>query len=387
VHEGEQKSTKDDKERSLYNHPLGVRYSSSQMSRIWSDKRKFSLWRQLWIALATAEKELGLSITQQQIDSMRDKVEDIDYEYAEAKEKELRHDVMSHIHTFGRACPEAAGIIHLGATSCFVTDNSELIQTKESMIIIQQKILKVMKLLKNMAEQHKSLPTLGFTHYQPAQLTTVGKRATLWLQDFLIDFQNIQELTEKLPLRGAKGTTGTQASYLELFQGDHEKVKQLDKRVCELMGFTKSIAVSGQTYTRKLDYQVLSALSGVAQSAHKMCTDIRLLANLKEVEEPFGKNQVGSSAMAYKRNPMRCERVCSLARYVMSLPANAAQTHAVQWFERTLDDSANRRLVLPESFLGVDAILDILGTVIDGIQIWPLVIRKHVDGRAAFHGH
>lgn len=372
------------KNRHLFEHPLNVRYSSPAMSSIWSDHNKFSTWRKVWIALATAEKQLGLPITQGQLDSMNANVENIDFAYAEAKEKELRHDVMSHIHTFGKACPEAAGIIHLGATSCFITDNSELTLIKQSIKTLLKKLLKVVSLLKDFSVQYKDMPTLGFTHYQPAQLTTVGKRATLWLQDFLMDFEGLNELCEKLPFRGVKGTTGTQASFLELFKGDHEQVKKLDGIVCKLMGFNKSIPVSGQTYTRKVDYKILSVLSGIAQSAHKMCTDIRLLANLKEVEEPFGKKQVGSSAMAYKRNPMRCERVCSIARYVMSLPINAAQTHAVQWFERTLDDSANRRVVLPDAFLAVDGVLNIVANIVDGMQVWPQVIHKRVMSELPF---
>lgn len=371
-------------DRSVYQHPLNSRYCSEAMTHLWSDVYKFTTWRKLWIALATAEKELGLPITDAQIEQMKAKISDIDYDYAEKKEAELRHDVMSHIHTFGIACPEAQGIIHLGATSCFITDNTELIQMRESMRLVQAKLIKVISAMKEFALRWKDLPTLAFTHYQPAQLTTVGKRMCLWLQDFLMDFQAIKQLADTLPFRGAKGTTGTQASFIELFSGDQDKVKRLDARVTELMGFSSSLRITGQTYTRKIDYQVLSALSGLAQSAHKMSTDIRLLMNLKEIEEPFEKNQVGSSAMAYKRNPMRSERVCALARHVISLAANPAHTHATQWFERTLDDSANRRMALPEAFLGVDAILTIVLNVVSGLQVWPLVIRKHVMAELPF---
>lgn len=311
-------------------------------------------------------------------------VDNINFRQAEKFEAELRHDVMSHVHTYGELCPSAMPIIHLGATSCYVTDNGELLQIKESLLLTKAKLLKVISVLSEMAEQYKSMPTLGFTHYQPAQLTTVGKRACLWLQDFLLDYEAVCDMIEKLPMRGVKGTTGTQASFFDLFNKDHGKVKQLNSRVTEIMGFNKVISVSGQTYTRKIDFQVMSVLSGIAQSAHKMATDIRLLANLKEIEEPFGKKQIGSSAMAYKRNPMRSERICSLARFVMSLTANAAHTHANQWFERTLDDSANRRLTLPEGFLGVDGILNIAANVTDGVQVWPLVIRKRVMSELPF---
>mmetsp|Transcript_8690 Transcript_8690/g.12963 ORF Transcript_8690/g.12963 Transcript_8690/m.12963 type:complete len:479 (-) Transcript_8690:7-1443(-) len=361
-----------------YTHPLTSRYASEGMSKVWSPMTKFSTWRRLWIALATAEKELGLKIDQKQIDQMKSKINDIDFEYARAQEKKLRHDVMSHIHTFAKACPDAAPIIHLGATSCFITDNTELTQIKSALNMIELRLVRVISELKKMVLKYKDMPTLGFTHYQPAQLTTVGKRATLWLQDFLMDLHALTALNDNLPFRGVKGTTGTQASYLALFNGDHKKVKTLDKRVAELMGFSKTIPVSGQTYTRKIDFQVTSVLSGIAQSANKMANDIRLLMNLRELEEPFGKSQVGSSAMAYKRNPMRSERVCSLARYVISLTANTAHTHATQWFERTLDDSANRRMVLPESFLAVDSILLIITNVVSGIHVWPHVIQKRV---------
>ncbi len=367
-----------------YENPLVDRYASQEMNENWSPQKKFSTWRRLWLALATAEKELGLPVSQEQLDEMAAHLDDIDFELAAKKEKEFRHDVMSHVHAFGTVCPKAMPIIHLGATSCYVGDNTDLIQLRDGLAIIRKKMLKVIELMSKVADQYKDLPTLGFTHYQPAQLTTVGKRITLWLQDFLFDFQRLEREIEDLPFRGVKGTTGTQASFLSLFEGDHEKVKKLNQRVSELMGFEKVISVSGQTYTRKIDYLVLSTLSGIAQSAYKMAGDIRLLANLKEIEEPFGKKQIGSSAMAYKRNPMRSERICSLARFVMSLVDNAAHTHANQWFERTLDDSANRRISLPEAFLGVDVILSIVNNVMDGLQVWPLVIRKRVDSELPF---
>ena len=358
--------------------PLTDRYSSKEMSFNWSPQRKHSTWRRLWIALAESEKELGLNITQNQIDQMKQHVDDIDFEAVAKKEAQLRHDVMSHIHVFGAQCPDAMPIIHLGATSCFVTDNTELIQMRDGLKIILGKLLKVAEILAENAEKYKNLPTLGFTHYQPAQLTTVGKRFTLYLQDFLLDIERVEREIEQIPMRGVKGTTGTQASFMELFNGDHEKIRQLDKLVAEKMGFSKTIPVSGQTYTRKIDYFVLSALSGIAQSAYKFCGDVRLLANLKEMEEPFEKSQVGSSAMAYKRNPMRSERVCSLARYLMNLPLNAAQTHSVQWFERTLDDSANRRISLPDAFLTADIILSLTANIANGIQVWQKVIENHV---------
>lgn len=367
-----------------YQNPLVDRYASKEMNANWSPQKKFSTWRRLWLALATAEQELGLPIADEQLEEMRAHLDDIDFEAAAGYEKKLRHDVMSHIHTFGDLCPKAMPIIHLGATSCFVGDNTDLIQIRDGLKIVRRKLRAVIDQMAQQAEKFKDLPTLGFTHYQPAQLTTVGKRITLWLQDFMYDFERLEREIDDLPFRGVKGTTGTQASFLSLFEGDHDKVKKLNQRVCELMDFTKVIPVSGQTYTRKIDYLVLSTLSAIAQSAYKMAGDIRLLANLKEIEEPFEKNQVGSSAMAYKRNPMRSERICSLARYVMSLVDNAAHTHANQWFERTLDDSANRRISLPEAFLGVDVILSIVHNVMDGLQVWPNVIRKRVDSELPF---
>jgi len=368
----------------VYQSPLVDRYSSKEMSYNWSAQKKHSLWRKLWVVLAESEKELGLRITDAQILEMKGHVDDIDFEKVRAKEKELRHDVMSHIHVFGELCPLAMPIIHLGATSCYVTDNSELIQIRDGFVIIKNKLLKVIKRFSEQAEKYADMPTLGFTHYQPAQLTTVGKRFCLYLQDFLLDLGRLEYEIDNLIFRGVKGTTGTQASFLTLFGGDHDKVMKLDKMVAEKMGFNSSVPVSGQTYTRKSDYYALSVLSGIAQSAYKFAGDIRLLSNLREIEEPFESLQVGSSAMAYKRNPMRSERVCSLARYVISLPANAANTHATQWFERTLDDSANRRIILPEAFLSVDIILSIVFNVIDNIQVWPNVISSRVRHELPF---
>ena len=366
-----------------YEHPLVQRYATKEMSFIWSPAKKFTTWRKLWIALATAEQELGLDITDEQLSELRAKLYDIDFDFAEEKEREFRHDVMAHVHTFGEGT-KAMPIIHLGATSCFVTDNTELVQIKESLLLVKRKLLQTIKILREFAVAHRDLPTLGFTHYQPAQLTTVGKRCTLWMQDLLLDLDKLDSEINNLPFRGVKGTTGTQASFLELFDGDHEKVKALDIRVTELMGFEKVIPVSGQTYTRKIDYNILSVLSGIAQSAYKMCGDIRLLSNLKEIEEPFSKTQIGSSAMAYKRNPMRSERVASLARYVMGLPSMAASTHSNQWFERTLDDSAIRRMYLPEGFLAIDVILNLLSNISDGLHVWPNVIKAHVMAELPF---
>jgi adenylosuccinate lyase len=351
---------------------------------VWSPANKFSHWRMLWTALAVAEQELGLDITDQQIEEMRNNWHTIDFDLADAKEREFRHDVMGHVHAFGAAAPTAMPVIHLGATSCYVGDNTDIIQLKQSLQLVSRKLLKVISVLSDFAVQHRAVATLGFTHYQPAQLTTVGKRATLWIQDFMMDWERVQREVETIPMRGVKGTTGTQASFLELFDGDHEKVRALNERVCHLMGFRHCVKVSGQTYTRKIDYYILSLLSGIAQSAYKMCGDVRLLANLKEVEEPFEKSQIGSSAMAYKRNPMRSERVCSLARYVMGLPDGAGHTHANQWLERTLDDSAIRRIILPEGFLAVDVILTMLDNIADGLHVWPEVVRSHVMAELPF---
>lgn len=365
-------------------NPLTDRYASKEMSYNWSPQKKHSTWRRLWLALAECEKELGLNITDEQINEMRQHLDDIDFAAVEEVEKELRHDVMSHIHVFGKQCPAAMPIIHLGATSCYVTDNTELIQMRDGLKLLRGKLLKVIQLLAEFAMKNRNLPTLGFTHYQPAQLTTVGKRFSLYLQDFMLDFERLEFELEHLPFRSVKGTTGTQASFMALFEGNQEKIKLLEKNVAAKMGFDRVVAVSGQTYTRKIDYFVLTVLSGIAQSAYKMAGDIRLLANLREMEEPFGKKQIGSSAMAYKRNPMRSERVCALSRYLINLPLNAAQTEATQWFERTLDDSANRRLSLPESFLCADIILSLVINIIDGIQIWPNVIAKRVAAELPF---
>uniref|UniRef100_A0A7S2UPT1 Adenylosuccinate lyase n=1 Tax=Attheya septentrionalis TaxID=420275 RepID=A0A7S2UPT1_9STRA len=368
----------------MYEHPLVKRYATKEMSFVWSPAMKFTTWRKLWLALATAEQELGIEISDEQLEQMRANLYNVDFDFADAKEREFRHDVMGHVHAFGEVAPAAMPIIHLGATSCYVGDNTDLIQIRDALKLIQRKLVKAIGILKKFAVQYRDLPTLGFTHYQPAQLTTVGKRATLWMQDLLLDLERVNHEIDSLPMRGVKGTTGTQASFLELFDGDHEKVKALNLRVCELMGFKRAISVSGQTYTRKIDYNVMSVLSGIAQSTYKMCGDIRLLANLKEVEEPFSKTQIGSSAMAYKRNPMRSERVCSIARYVMGLPASAAHTHANQWFERTLDDSAVRRIILPEGFLAVDVILNLVANIADGLHVWPNVVKSHVMAELPF---
>ncbi len=371
-------------DRIAYENPLTSRYASREMSFVWSPQNKFSTWRRLWVALARAEQELGLPIADRQLAEMEACVEDIDFDLAEAMERELRHDVMSHVHAFGEQCPAARPIIHLGATSCYVTDNTELLQIRDSLRLLRRRLAQLLGALREFSHRHRDLPTLGFTHFQPAQLTTVGKRAALWLYDLATDFEDLEGLLGRLPFRGVKGTTGTQASFLALFDGDHERVKRLDRRVAEIMGFERRVAVSGQTYSRKWDYRVLALLSGLAQSTGKMAGDIRLLAHLKEIEEPFGRRQVGSSAMAYKRNPMRSERICSLARYVISLADNAAQTHVNQWFERTLDDSANRRLSLPQAFLGVDVLLNLATNVAGGLQVWPRVIEKHIREELPF---
>ena len=367
-----------------YQNPLTGRYAGPEMNYNWSPHKKHSTWRRLWLALAEEEQKLGLDITDAQIAEMREHLDDVNFDVAEAFEKELRHDVMSHVHAFGQQCPTAMPIIHLGATSCYVTDNTELIQMRDGLKILKAKLLKLIAQLADFCDKYRSMPTLGFTHYQPAQLTTVGKRFALYLQDFMLDLEELEFESANLPFRSVKGTTGTQASFLALFNRDYSKVAELEKRVAGRMGFDKIIDLSGQTYTRKVDYKVLSVLSGIAQSAHKMATDIRLLANLRELEEPFGKKQIGSSAMAYKRNPMRSERVCSLARYLMNLPLNCAQTHSVQWFERTLDDSANRRIVLPEAFLAADVILSLLANIMNGVQIWPKVIEAHIMAELPF---
>ncbi|MFO0913483.1 MAG: adenylosuccinate lyase [Pirellulales bacterium] len=367
-----------------YDNPLIGRYASPQMSRLWGPQRKFSTWRQLWVWLAEAEQELGLPIQDAQLEQMRQQIEHVDLEAAERHERQLRHDVMAHVHAFGDVAPLARPIIHWGATSCYVTDNADLILIREALQLVRRRIVTVIDRLAHFAQQYRELPTLGFTHLQPAQPTTVGKRACLWIQDLVLDLEDLEYRLEHLRARSVKGTTGTQASFLDIFQGDSDKVRQLERLVARKMGFDQVFAVSGQTYSRKADSQILDLLSGISQSAHKAATDLRLLANRKEVEEPFEKHQIGSSAMAYKRNPMRSERMCGLARFVMSLPANAAQTVATQWFERTLDDSANRRLVIPQAFLATDAILILFQNIAEGLVVYPQVIQKHLNEELPF---
>ncbi len=367
-----------------YNSPLCSRYASAEMQALFSEDTKFKTWRKLWIALAETEKELGLPITEEQIAELRAHAEDINYDVAREQEKKVRHDVMSHVHAYGQQCPKAKGIIHLGATSCYVGDNTDIILMHEGLRLIRKKLVNVIAHLANFAMEHRSLPTLGFTHFQPAQLTTVGKRATLWLQDLMMDLEDVEYQLSKAKLLGSKGTTGTQASFLELFDGDHEKVRQADQLIAQKMGYDAVFPVSGQTYSRKLDSQVLNVLSGIAQSAYKFSNDIRLLQHLKEMEEPFEKNQIGSSAMAYKRNPMRSERIGSLARYVIVDALNPAITASTQWFERTLDDSANKRISVPEAFLAVDAILSIYLNVVDGLVVYPKVIEQHIMNELPF---
>ena len=364
--------------RSNYESPLSSRYASNKMQYIFSPDKKFSTWRRLWVTLARAEMELGLPVTQEQVDELEAHVDGIDYEMAAKKERELRHDVMAHIHTYGALCPKAMPIIHLGATSCYVGDNTDIIIMREGLILVRDQLVRVLSALAQFSDKYKSLPTLGFTHFQAAQLVTVGKRATLWMNELLQDLDEVEYRISGLKLLGCKGTTGTQASFLKLFNGDHEKCKELDRRIAREMGFESTVPVSGQTYSRKVDAAVLATLSGIAQSACKFATDIRLLCHLKEVEEPFEASQIGSSAMPYKRNPMRCERICSLARYVIADAANPAYTSATQWFERTLDDSANKRISVPEAFLAVDAILNIYENVAAGLVIHEKVIEKHV---------
>ena len=371
-------------DNSVYQNPLITRYASAEMSENFSDKKRFTLWRKLWIALAESEKELGLNITQEQIDEMKKFAVDIDFDKAEKYEKEMRHDVMAHIHAFGDQATSAMPIIHLGATSCFVDCNSELIILNDALNIIKVKLVNVINNLKNFALKYKNLPTLGFTHLQPAQLTTVGKRAALWLQDLVIDYNNLANLQSSFKLRGVKGTTGTQASFMELFGGNEEKVKDLEKRVVKKLGYDKVFGVTGQTYPRKFDYNVLSMLSQIAQSSYKFSNDLRLLQNMKEVEEPFEKSQVGSSAMAYKRNPMRSERMGSLARFVISLPVNSAITASTQWFERTLDDSANRRIVNAQAFLALDGILNLYMNITENLVVYEKVIAKHIAAELPF---
>ena len=370
--------------KDIYENPLITRYASAEMARVFSDDNRFTTWRRLWIALAEGEKKLGLNITDEQIAQMKAHVSDINYADAAAREKEVRHDVMAHVYAFGLQAPAAEPIIHLGATSCYVTDNAEVILMKEALELIKGKLLQTMKKLSAFALAHKGQPTLGFTHLQPAQLTTVGKRACLWLQDLLMDYEDLCAVIDGLKLRGVKGTTGTQASFMTLFDGDGEKVKALEKYVVEKMGFKSAFAVSGQTYTRKLDYNVLSVLSRIAQSAYKFANDLRILQNMKEIEEPFEKNQIGSSAMAYKRNPMRSERICALARYVITLPENEAITASTQWFERTLDDSANKRITIPQAFLATDGVLNLYVNVAGGLVVYDKVIAKHIAAELPF---
>ena len=364
--------------KDIYETPLGSRYASKEMQYLFSPDMKFRTWRRLWIALAETEQELGLDITDEQIAELKENAENINYEVAQEREKIVRHDVMSHVYAYGQQCPKAAGIIHLGATSCYVGDNTDIIVMNEAMKLIRKKLVNVISELAKFADQYKDLPTLAFTHFQPAQPTTVGKRAALWIQDLLMDLEDIQYIIDGAKLLGCKGTTGTQASFLELFDGDHAKCRELDRRIAEKMGYTGCFAVSGQTYSRKLDSRVLNVLSGIAQSATKFSNDIRLLQHLKEIEEPFEKGQIGSSAMAYKRNPMRSERIASLARYVMVDALNPAITTATQWFERTHDDSANKRISVPEAFLAVDGILSLYLNVVDGLVVYPKVINQRL---------
>ena len=362
----------------LYESPFSLRWASDEMRYLFSQEKKFITWREMWVALAEAEKELGLDISDKQIKELKDNISNLDLERAVYHEKQTRHDVMSHILTYGEQCPEAKPIIHLGATSCFVGDNTDVLIIKESLQLLREKLIKTMENLTVFAIEYKDMPTLGFTHFQPAQLVTVGKRATLWLQDLLLDLDELEFVIDSIKLRGAKGTTGTQASYLELFDNDHEKTKKLDKLIAEKLSIKSSFDVTGQTYPRKMDSRVLNVLSQIAQSAHKFATDLRLLQNLKEMEEPFGKNQIGSSAMAYKRNPMRSERICGLARFVINNALNGAVTASVQWFERTLDDSSNRRLSISEAFLAVDSILNLYINITEGMVVYPGVIKKHI---------
>ncbi|MGN0565905.1 MAG: adenylosuccinate lyase [Candidatus Limousia pullorum] len=370
--------------RDTYESPLSSRYADKEMKYLFSPDMKFRTWRRLWIALAEAEMELGLPVTQEQIDELKAHKDDINYEVAEEREKLVRHDVMSHVYAYGVQCPNAKGIIHLGATSCYVGDNTDIIIMTEALKLVRNKLVNVIRELSAFADKYKALPTLAFTHFQPAQPTTVGKRASLWIQELMMDLEDVEYQLSKAKLLGSKGTTGTQASFLELFEGDHEKVKALDKKIAEKMGYQGCFPVSGQTYSRKLDTQILNVLSSIAQSAAKFSNDIRLLQHLKEIEEPFEKNQIGSSAMAYKRNPMRSERIDSLSRYVMVDVLNGAFTTATQWFERTLDDSANKRLSVPEAFLAVDAILNLYANVADGLVVYPKVIEQRLRKELPF---
>jgi len=364
--------------RNTYESPFNSRYASNEMQQLFSPDMKFKTWRKLWVALAESEKKLGLNITEEQIAELKENVNNINYEIAENREKEVRHDVMAHVYAYGEQCPKAKGIIHLGATSCYVGDNTDIIIITRALELVRLKIVAVIGKLSEFALKYKDMPTLGFTHFQPAQPVTVGKRASLWIQELLLDFQDLEYLLLNMKLLGSKGTTGTQASFLSLFDGDHEKVKKLDKMIAKEMGFEHVYPVSGQTYTRKLDSRVLNVLSGIAQSSYKFSNDIRLLQSMKEIEEPFENKQIGSSAMAYKRNPMRSERISSLARYVIVNAMNPAITASTQWFERTLDDSANRRVSIPEAFLSIDAILNIYLNVAEGLVVYPKMIEKHL---------
>ena len=368
----------------VYDNPLIGRYASVEMSQLWSPQTKHSTWRRLWVALAEAERELGLDISQAQVDELKAHTDDIDFHAATKHEQRLRHDVMAHVHTYGDICPLARPIIHLGATSCYVTDNSDLILMRHGLEMLRSKLVATIDRLAKFAVEYRALPCLGFTHLQPAQPVTVGKRATLWCYDLVLDLEELEHRIAILKMRGVKGTTGTQATFLSLFDGDHAKVEELDRIVCQKMGIDDAYAVTGQTYSRKIDSQVIDVLGGLAQSAHKAGSDLRLLQSRKEVEEPFEKHQIGSSAMAYKRNPMRSERMCGLARFVMSLTSSAAQTTATQWMERTLDDSANRRLTIPQAFLATDAILILYRNVVDGLVVYPKVIAKHLDEELPF---
>ena len=368
----------------LYNSPLNSRYASKEMSFIFSDDMKFSTWRKLWVALAEGERSLGINITEEQINELKANINNINYDEARKREKEVRHDVMSHVYAYGLQCPNAKGIIHLGATSCYVGDNTDIIIMRDALLLIKKKLITVLNHLSNFAMKYKDMPTLGFTHFQPAQLTTVGKRATLWMQDLVIDIENIDFVLAKLKLRGVKGTTGTQASFMNLFEGDEEKIKSLDTYVAEKMGFEKSYGVTGQTYPRKIDSIILNTLSEVAQSAYKFSNDLRLLQSIKEIEEPFEKHQIGSSAMAYKRNPMRSERMSSLSRTVIVNALNPAITAATQWFERTLDDSANKRISVPEAFLALDGVLNLYINIAESMVIYDKVIAKHVNEELPF---
>ena len=368
----------------LYNSPLNSRYASKEMSFIFSDDMKFSTWRKLWVALAEGERSLGINITEEQINELKANINNINYDEARKREKEVRHDVMSHVYAYGLQCPNAKGIIHLGATSCYVGDNTDIIIMRDALLLIKKKLITVLNHLSNFAMKYKDMPTLGFTHFQPAQLTTVGKRATLWMQDLVIEIENIDFVLAKLKLRGVKGTTGTQASFMNLFEGDEEKIKSLDTYVAEKMGFEKSYGVTGQTYPRKIDSIILNTLSEVAQSAYKFSNDLRLLQSIKEIEEPFEKHQIGSSAMAYKRNPMRSERMSSLARTVIVNALNPAITAATQWFERTLDDSANKRISVPEAFLALDGVLNLYINIAESMVIYDKVIAKHVNEELPF---